>query len=96
VNGRAWHGIKRLHITLGFEAAFGDASLVGDVTGNVSAELLRNVYRQQDRKRITAQVDAVRAMIETPEDEPNKRVTRRRTIDANIDSKTREGVRASS
>ena len=30
---------------------------VGDVTGNVSADLLRNVYRQQDRVRITRHVD---------------------------------------
>lgn len=64
VRGRGWHGIRRLHITLGFEVSGGDEALIGDVTGNVSADLLRWVYRQQDRGRITRQVDAVRARIE--------------------------------
>lgn len=60
VKGRGFHGLKRLHVTLGFEVSGGDEALVGDVTGNVSPELLRNVYRQQDTDRMTRHVDAVR------------------------------------
>lgn len=68
VKNRGFHGLKRLHVTLGFEVSGGDEALVGDVTGNVSPELLRNVYRQQDRDRMTRHVDAVREELEEADD----------------------------
>lgn len=64
VRGRAFHGLKRRHVTSAMEVAHGDAALVGDVTGNVSADLLRRVYRKQNRSRQTSHVDAVRKAIE--------------------------------
>lgn len=60
VDLRAFHGLKRTHVTESWEAAGGDAALVGDVTGNVSAELLKNTYRRFSAKRTTAHVDRVR------------------------------------
>lgn len=79
VPGRAYHGIKRRHVTTSMEISQGDTSLVGDVTGNVSADLLRRVYRQQNRARVTAQVDLVRRALEdgnaaesTPESTPSQ------------------------
>lgn len=63
IRGRGYHGIKRRHVTAAFQVSGGDASLVGDVTGNTSTELLRNVYRQQDHRRIKHQVDSVRTAI---------------------------------
>ena len=36
VTGRAYHGIKRIHVTKSMEIAHGDTELVGDLTGNVS------------------------------------------------------------
>lgn len=64
VDGRGWHGLKRLHVTTSWEEASGDAGLVGDVTGNVDAGLLRNTYRQLDTKRTTAHVDRIRDRLE--------------------------------
>lgn len=69
VENRATHALKRLHVTVGMEVSQGDTSIVGDVTGTASAELLRQVYRQQDTERITRQVDAVREALEEGEDE---------------------------
>lgn len=69
---RAFHGLKRLHVTLGFEVSGGDTVLVGDVTGNVSAELLEQTYRQQDTDRIRAQVDAVREALEGEEGDDDR------------------------
>ncbi len=60
VPGRAWHGEKRGHVTMSWEVAHGDAGLVGDLTGNVSAELLRNTYRQFSKRRTSTHVDHVR------------------------------------
>lgn len=60
ISGRAWHGLKRRHVTASWEEASGDAALVGDVTGNIDANLLRNTYRQLNRKRTTDHVDRVR------------------------------------
>lgn len=59
VRGRGFHGIKRRHVTVSFEKAPGDVSLVGDVTGNRSPELLRNVYRQLSEERMEAHIDAI-------------------------------------
>lgn len=67
VRKRAYHGLKRAHVTAAMEVAHGDTALVGDQTGNVSAELLRRVYRKANRRRQTGHVDAVRKAIETPE-----------------------------
>lgn len=64
VPGRGWHGLKRRHVTTSWEEAAGDAGLVGDVTGNVDAGLLRNTYRQVDHRRTTAHVDRVRQRLE--------------------------------
>jgi integrase len=62
--GRAYHGGKRLHVTASMEVSHGDTALVGDVTGNVSAELLRRVYRKANRGRTATHVDAVRKALE--------------------------------
>lgn len=64
VKGRAYHGIKRRHVTTAMEVTGGDTALVGDQTGNVSAELIRRVYRKQNRSRQATHVDAVRAALE--------------------------------
>lgn len=69
VLGRGWHGLKRRHVTTSWEEASGDAGLVGDVTGNVDAGLLRNTYRQVDTKRTTAHVDRVRRKLEEEADD---------------------------
>lgn len=69
VEGRAYHGLKRRHITTGMEVARGDTALVGDQTGNVSAELIRKVYRKANRRRMTTHVDAVREALS--EDDEN-------------------------
>lgn len=67
VQGRAFHGLKRAHVTAAMDVAHGDTALVGDVTGNVSAELLRRVYRKANRTRTGTHVDAVRKAFEGPE-----------------------------
>lgn len=67
VRGRAYHGLKRTHVTASMEVAHGDTALVGDVTGNVSAELIRRVYRKANRRRTETHVDAVRKALESPE-----------------------------
>lgn len=67
VRNRAYHGLKRTHVTAGMDVSHGDTALVGDVTGNVSAELLRRVYRKANRRRTTTHVDAVRRALEEPE-----------------------------
>lgn len=59
VAGRGFHGLKRRHVTLAMEKAHGDVSLVGDVTGNRSPELLRDVYRQLSEERMDAHIDAI-------------------------------------
>src|SRR5690606_3786381 len=59
VRGRAFHGGKRTHVTKSWEEAGGDAALVGDVTGNVDAKLLKDTYRQLNRSRTTNHVDRV-------------------------------------
>jgi integrase len=41
VKGRGFHGLKRRHITVGYEVSGGDEALVGDVTGNVDWDLIR-------------------------------------------------------
>ncbi|MDT8342156.1 MAG: site-specific integrase [Longimicrobiales bacterium] len=64
VRGRAWHGIKRRHVTVSWEEAHGDAALVGDVTGNTSPEVLRRAYRRKSEARTAAQVDRIRARLE--------------------------------
>lgn len=61
---RGYHGLKRRHVTSSMEVAHGDTALVGDLTGNVSAELIRRVYRKGNRARTAAHVDAVRASME--------------------------------
>ncbi|MDH5761044.1 MAG: hypothetical protein OEZ65_15885 [Gemmatimonadota bacterium] len=63
VPGRAWHGLKRTHVTMSWEEAGGDAGLVGDITGNVDPKLLKDTYRQLSLKRTTAHVDRVRARL---------------------------------
>lgn len=69
VPGRAWHGQKRIHVTTSWEEASGDAALVGDVTGNLSAELLKNTYRQHSRRRTTTHVDRVRQRLKDEAEE---------------------------
>ena len=60
VAGRAYHGIKRIHVTLSMEIAHGDTELVGDLTGNVSAALLRQTYRFGQDASKARHVDAIR------------------------------------
>lgn len=63
IRGRGFHGLKRAHVTASMETSQGDTALVGDITGNLSAELLRRVYRKANRKRTAAQVTRVRGRL---------------------------------
>lgn len=67
VTGRGYHGLKRRHVTVADEEAGGDLSLVGDITGNRSPEVLRTIYRFPELGRMVLQVDRVRARIRAPE-----------------------------
>ncbi len=64
VTGRAYHGLKRTHVTTSMELSHGDTELVGDLTGNLSAELLRKVYRFGNRGTMARHVDAIRGVLE--------------------------------
>lgn len=68
VAGRAFHGLKRRHVTTAMEVSHGDTGLVGDQTGNVSDVLLRLVYRKASRRRLTTHVDRVRQAVTGDED----------------------------
>jgi hypothetical protein len=59
VKGRAFHGIKRRHVTVSGEEGGGDWALVGDLTGNTSPEVLRRAYRRQSERRMEDQVDRI-------------------------------------
>lgn len=63
VKRRAYHAVKRRHVTTSDEEASGDLNLVGDVTGNRSPEVLRSLYRFPEAARMVLQVDRVRARI---------------------------------
>lgn len=85
VKGRAWHGLKRRHVTLSGEESGGDWALVGDVTGNTSPEVLRKAYRRQSESRKVEQVDRIRARLDRAEnggDAPEMRQARNVTTDA--------------
>lgn len=60
VRGRAWHGLKRRHVTDSDEAAAGDLNLVGDLTGNRDKALLAARYRMPQVRRMAEQVDRMR------------------------------------
>lgn len=60
IPGRGFHGLKRAHVTVSMEISSGDTALVGDVTGNLDADLIRRVYRRQSRERMARQVDLIR------------------------------------
>ena len=68
VERRAFHGLKRTHVTASMEVAHGDTSLVGDITGNLSAELLRRVYRRANKGRSREHVERIRGAIEGTKD----------------------------
>ncbi|MEK9505200.1 hypothetical protein [Gaopeijia maritima] len=63
VKGRGFHGAKRLHVTKGLQVAGGDATRVGDVTGNVSEHVLKTIYRQKELGQMVQQVDGVAALL---------------------------------
>lgn len=46
VPGRAYHAVKRAHVSASWELAGGDAAKVGDLTGNTSPDVLRRHYRK--------------------------------------------------
>lgn len=46
--------------------AGGDATLVGDITGNLSEHVLKSIYRQKDLGRMVRQVDGVSALVMGP------------------------------
>ena len=69
VPGRAYHGIKRIHITKSMEIAHGDTELVGDLTGNVSAALLRQTYRFGQDATKARHVDAIREALKGEDDD---------------------------
>jgi len=72
VKGRAYHGIKRIHVTKSMEIAHGDTELVGDLTGNVSASLLRQTYRFGQDASKARHVDAIREALKEPENRGNR------------------------
>jgi len=59
--GRAYHGVKRAHVTVSWDEAGGDAAAVGDLTGNRSPGVLARHYRCGRSARKVARVDRVRA-----------------------------------
>jgi hypothetical protein len=61
VRGRAWHGLKRLKVTLSGEESGGDWAFLGDVTGNTSPDMLCRAYRRRSERRKIEQVDRVRS-----------------------------------
>ena len=69
VKGRGFHGMKRLHVTKGLQVAGGDATRVGDVTGNVSEHVLKQIYRQAELGQMVQQVDGVADILMGPEAE---------------------------
>lgn len=69
VPGRGFHGAKRLHVTKGLQVAGGDATRVGDVTGNVSEHVLKTIYRQKELGQMVQQVDGVAALLTGPKAE---------------------------
>lgn len=64
IPGRGFHGAKRLHVTKGLQVAGGDATRVGDVTGNVSEHVLKTIYRQKELGQMVQQVDGVAAILQ--------------------------------
>ncbi len=64
IERRAFHGLKRTHVTAAMEVSQGDTALVGDITGNLSAELLRRVYRRANKGRSREHVERIRRAIE--------------------------------
>ena len=60
----AYHGLNRTHVTTSMELSHGDTELVGDLTGNLSVELLRKVYRFGNRGTMARHVDAIRGILE--------------------------------
>ena len=72
VAGRAYHGIKRIHVTKSMEIAHGDTQLVGDLTGNVSAALLRQTYRFGQGASKARHVDAIREALNEPKTDGNR------------------------
>ena len=54
------------------EIAHGDTELVGDLTGNVSASLLRQTYRFGQNASKARHVDAIREALKEPEKGGNR------------------------
>lgn len=78
VDRRAFHGLKRTHVTASMEESHGDTALVGDITGNVSPELIQRVYRRASRSRSREQVERVRKRLEgSPEEGQSTRQSTR-------------------
>ena len=67
IPGRGFHGLKRTHVTAAMEVSHGDATLVGDVTGNADARLIQRVYRRGSVRRSAGVVDGVRRVLEAGE-----------------------------
>lgn len=62
VHRRGYHGIKKRHVTVGFQVSGGDETLVGDLVGNLDMSLLRGTYRQEDLERILRHAEEVAAV----------------------------------
>ena len=57
---RAYHGLKKRHVTLGYRVSGRDETVVADMVGNLDMALLRGTYRQEDLERILRYAEAVR------------------------------------
>lgn len=62
--GRAFHGIKRRHVSAAGDVANGDMGKVGRITGNRDTNLLEKTYRSLDTEGKRKHVVAVRRRIE--------------------------------
>jgi len=61
VRCRAYHGVKKAHVTVSWEEAGGDAAKVGDLTGNTSHAVLERHYRKPPRAATEEHQDKIRA-----------------------------------
>jgi integrase len=61
VKGRAYHGLKRAHVSASYEEAGGDETKVQRLTGNSSASVLRKHYRKHETGATEAHQDRIRA-----------------------------------
>lgn len=77
VRGRAYHALKRAHVSVSWELAGGDAAKVGDLAGNTSPDVLRRHYgRATARSKVAHMRLASARFLGHSEEEATLRATR--------------------